>query len=201
LSATTISSNQIIIAWTDNANNETDYLVERSPNGTTSWSQIVDLPANTTGYSNVSLPCATQYFYRVRAYRSGDNSYSPYSNIANATTSACPPPPTTGDVQITSIFYNGTGSSEPDEYVQINNNDVNRIQLANWTLRDEANHIFTFPSFVIDPGMVCRVYTNENHPEWCGFDYHSGSAIWNNSGDCAYLRDSSNTLIDQYCCP
>ena len=45
------------------------------------------------------------------------------------------------------------------------------------------------PSFLMQPGQDCRVYTNENHPEWCGFNYGSGSAIWNNTGDCAYLED------------
>jgi len=109
------------------------------------------------------------------------------------------PPPPTGNVAITSIFYDGTGQNEPDEYVEIKNNDTYPIQLSNWTLRDDANHIFTFPSFVIQPGQVCRVYTNENHPEWCGFNYHSGTAIWNNTGDCGYLRDSANTLKSQLC--
>ncbi len=54
-------------------------------------------------------------------------------------------------------------------------------------------------SHVILLGRVCRVYANEYHPEWCGFNYGSGSAIWNNSGDCAYLRDSASTPIDTYC--
>ena len=87
---------------------------------------------------------------------------------------------------------------EPDEYVEIENDDSFPIQLQNWTLRDEANHIFTFPSFVIQPNQTCRVYTNEDHPEWCGFNYGSGSAIWNNTGDTAFLRDANGTLIDDY---
>lgn len=110
-----------------------------------------------------------------------------------------PPPATTGNIQIINIFYDGDGSSEPDEHVDIRNDDSKSIQLQSWTLRDEADHVYTFPSFVIQPGQECRVYTNENHPEWCGFNYGSGSAIWNNTGDCAYLRDGSNALVDEYC--
>jgi competence protein ComEC len=106
---------------------------------------------------------------------------------------------TTGNVVITYIYYNGAGSLEPDEYVEIRNDDSRSIQLYNWTLRDIANHIYTFPSYIMIPGQVCRVYTNEYHPEWCGFDYGHGSAIWNNTGDCAYLRDATSTLIDDYC--
>lgn len=36
---------------------------------------------------------------------------------------------------------------------------------------------------------VCRVYANELHPEWCGFNRSSGPAIGNGRGDCAQLRD------------
>jgi hypothetical protein len=84
--------------------------------------------------------------------------------------------------------------------VEIRNEGSNPIQLAGWTLRDEAEHVFTFPSFEMLPGQVCRVYTNEDHPEWCGFNYRfTGSAIWNNGGDCGYLRDEETELVDQYC--
>lgn len=110
-----------------------------------------------------------------------------------------PPPHTTGNIEIISIFYNGSGTSEPDEYVEIRNNDAFPIQMGNWTLRDQANHIFTFPNFIIQVAQVCRIYTNQNHPEWCGFNYGYGSAIWNNTGDCGYLRDSNSNPIDDYC--
>ena len=110
-----------------------------------------------------------------------------------------PIPQTTGNIDITNIFYDGVkGSAEPDEYVQIRNNDASPIQLSGWTLRDVANHVYTFPSHVMQPGQTCRIYTNEYHPEWCGFNYGNGAAIWNNSGDTAYLRDGTGTPIDTY---
>ena len=110
------------------------------------------------------------------------------------------PYPDTGNIVITSIFYDGVqGPAEPDEYVEIRNDDTVAIQLSGWTLRDEANHVFTFPSHVMQPGQVCRVYTNAYYSESCSFSYGSSSAIWNNSGDCAYLQDSAGTLIDTYC--
>ena len=110
-----------------------------------------------------------------------------------------PPPATTGNIQIINIFYDGAGSLEPDEHVDIRNDDTTLIQLQSWTLRDSANHVYTFPSFIMQPGQECRVYTNENHPEWCGFNYGGGSAIWNNGGDCAYLRNGGGTQVDEYC--
>ena len=99
------------------------------------------------------------------------------------------PPPTSGNVVITTIFYHGSGQNEPDEYVEIRNDDVFPIQLANWTLNDNTGvHEFIFPSFILHVGQICRVYTNEYHPEWCGFNYGSGNPIWNNTGgDCGIL--------------
>ena len=74
-----------------------------------------------------------------------------------ATPSSTPLP--AGNVVITNIFYDGVnGPAEPDEYVQIRNDHNAPIQLQGWTLRDEAEHVFTFPNFLIQPGQVCRVY-------------------------------------------
>lgn len=120
--------------------------------------------------------------------------------IQTPTPTATLPSSSTGNVIITKIFYDGVlGRQEPDEYVEIRNDDTKSIQFQNWTLRDSANHVYTFPNFIMQPDQVCRVYTNQNHPEWCGFSYGSGSAIWNNSGDCAYLRNNQGQEIDQYC--
>jgi hypothetical protein len=68
-------------------------------------------------------------------------------------------------------------------------------------LRDEDAHGFTFPSYVMAPGEVCRVYTNEVHAEWCGFSYGSESAIWDNAGDCARLRNGQGRGVDVWCYP
>ena len=105
-------------------------------------------------------------------------------------------PQPSGDVSIIHIFYDGSSTNEADEYVEISNNDSAPIQVQNWTLSDEASHVFVFPSYLMQPGEICRIYTNESHSQWCGFNYGSGSAIWNNSGDTAFLRDSNGILID-----
>ena len=47
--------------------------------------------------------------------------------------------------------------------------------------------------------VKCRVYTNEHHPESCGFSFGSGSAIWNNKGDYGHLYDASGAEVSTYC--
>ena len=89
LSATPVSSTQIDLTWDDNASDETGYHIERSPSGTTGWTEIDTVGANTTTYSDFGLECDSEYFYRVRAFRLGDNQFSGYSNISSTTTYGC----------------------------------------------------------------------------------------------------------------
>ncbi|HEY3378312.1 MAG TPA: fibronectin type III domain-containing protein, partial [Armatimonadota bacterium] len=83
LTATTVSTTQIDLAWTD-VSGEAGYYVERSPNGVDTWSQIGSTAANTTTYQNTSLSAGATYYYRVRAYTGA--TYSAYSNIATQVT-------------------------------------------------------------------------------------------------------------------
>ena len=90
LSATSTSSMQINLLWSDNSSDEADFHIERSLSGTGSWGEIGIVNAGLTSYSNTDLTCGTTYYYRVRAHRHSDGIYSNYSNTANTTTSPCP---------------------------------------------------------------------------------------------------------------
>jgi uncharacterized delta-60 repeat protein len=89
LIATANGQEQIDLAWTDNSSDETAFHVERSPAGQDDWQTIATLGADTEGYSDTTVLCGTGYDYRVRAYRSYDDQFSDYSNVASATTDAC----------------------------------------------------------------------------------------------------------------
>jgi hypothetical protein len=73
LVARAASRTQINLTWRDNANNEQGFRVERKI-GTGLWTQIVELPANTTSYANGGLTRNTSYRYRVRAFNAGGTS-------------------------------------------------------------------------------------------------------------------------------
>lgn len=89
LSASTISSSQIDLSWTDNSDNETGFKIERKIGAGGTYGQIADVEANVSAYSDTGLSSGTAYYYKVRAYNFVDN--SAYSNEANATTLIQPP--------------------------------------------------------------------------------------------------------------
>jgi competence protein ComEC len=109
--------------------------------------------------------------------------------------------PTPGDIEITNVFYDGVkGRSEPDEYAVIENTGGSAVNLSGWRLNAGADgQDFYFPDYTMQPGKACRVYTNEDHPEYCGFNFGSGRALWANSGDCGYLYNNAGTEVSRYC--
>jgi titin len=95
LTATAITGVRIDLAWTDNANDEQGFRVERAPDvgGVPGTFALITSPgANVRTYSNTGLANGTRYWYRVRAYNTVGN--SAYTNDANATTLAPPAVPT-----------------------------------------------------------------------------------------------------------
>ena len=83
LVATAVSSTRINLAWRDNSNNETKFQIWRKVAGGT-FSNLVTVNANVTSYADMGLTPATTYKYKVRAKNTAG--YSPFSNIATATT-------------------------------------------------------------------------------------------------------------------
>ena len=90
LNAEAVSFDQINLSWTNGSTNESGLSVERSPNGSTGWTEVADLPAGSTSYSDTGLTEETTYFYRVSAYTQ-PGMISAYASDS-ATTSTAPPP-------------------------------------------------------------------------------------------------------------
>jgi hypothetical protein len=83
LTATAISSSEIDLFWTDNANDEDGFDLERSLDGM-SFNLIATVSTDVTSFSDSGLAADTTYSYRVSAFNTNGNSVS--SNTATATT-------------------------------------------------------------------------------------------------------------------
>jgi len=87
------------------------------------------------------------------------------------------------------------------EWVRIENAGQGPVHLTGWMLRDEsASHRYAFPNGLpLLAGESLKVFTG------CGADSPSelywcvpGSAVWNNSGDTAFLVDPSGNIVDRW---
>ena len=87
LTAAAVSSSQVNVAWTDNSNDETGFVIERSANGG-ARTQIATVGANVTAFANTGLAAQTPYQYWVKATNAAGD--SGYVGPAAATTPAAP---------------------------------------------------------------------------------------------------------------
>lgn len=119
--AAAASATSVNLAWTDHTTNETGFVVERSPNGTSGWTQVGStLAANTTTSTDTSASASTTYYYRVKAV--GPDVYSPASA---AVTTPAPPTPaapsgvTATDVDSTTVQLSWTDNSDNETMFRI----------------------------------------------------------------------------------
>ena len=132
LSATTLSSSQIRLNWTDNASNETGFQIDRSANGTTGWTQIATVGSNVVTYTNTGLTSSTTYFYRVRAANAGGTSAN--TDVVSATTAIAVPSAPSGlsatALSSTEIRLNWTDNSNNETGFEI---DRSANGTSGWT--------------------------------------------------------------------
>ncbi len=84
LAATAVNYERIDLTWTDNADNESGFRIERKSDAT--FSEIDTVGANVTTYNDNGLTESTTYTYRLLAYNAGGD--STWSNEAVETTPA-----------------------------------------------------------------------------------------------------------------
>ena len=96
--------------------------------------------------------------------------------------------------KITALEFGGL----ENEYVQIYNPEVYPVNFEGWTLSDQAKHKYKFPEFILESNKAVKVWTRGDQDDSSNLYWGRQSSIWNDSGDCAYLRDNKNKLIDKY---
>lgn len=94
----------------------------------------------------------------------------------------------------------GSDAQNPNgEWIEIANQGNEPVQMQGYTLKDEANHIYTFGNFSVAPGLAFRLYSGQGQDSatalYWGF---VGKSVWNNDSDAAFLRDAQGALVDTF---
>jgi hypothetical protein len=76
LTATVTGSTSVDVSWTDASSNEAGFRLERDEGGAGTFGFSVDLPANSTSYSDSGLTPDTEYSYRVSAFNASGSATS-----------------------------------------------------------------------------------------------------------------------------
>ena len=76
------TKSKVTLNWSDNADNETSYVVERSLSATGGFSRLVSVPANSSSFVDGAVSRKTTYYYRVAAANA--NGTSDYSSVVSA---------------------------------------------------------------------------------------------------------------------
>ncbi|MFH1227543.1 MAG: fibronectin type III domain-containing protein, partial [Planctomycetota bacterium] len=80
LNTTTVGVTQITVSWTDNSLSEDGYKIERDPGS--GYSALATVGANINTYSDTGLAEGMVYSYRVKAYKSAEE--TAYTNVISA---------------------------------------------------------------------------------------------------------------------
>jgi len=99
-------SSSLVLNWADTSSVESGFRVERSSGG--GFSQVGQVGANATGFTDSGLTAGTSYTYRVYAFNSAGN--SPYSNNAAGATA----PSTTNTAPSVTMNNPANNSSYPE---------------------------------------------------------------------------------------
>jgi len=176
LTVTTISDTRIDLSWTDNADNENEFKIERGPNGL-SFTEIATVTTDLTTYNDTGLDASTTWHYRVKAANSlGD---SGYSNIASTTTGPAAPIHLAAVARTSTeviLFWKDISSDEEGFKIERSPDGITFSEIAS-----------------IDPGS--STYTDENLTEATSYFYRI--LAFNDNGNSAYTPVSSPTTPDE----
>ena len=159
---TYLSDTSLSLAWTDNASNELSFELDRSPNGTDTWTALTSPAANATSAISTGLTVDTQYFYRLRAVNAVGN--SAYATANGLTT--VPAGPTSTPNLFRDDFEDGTMEVNSIRGVALNTNDFqwagnNRTSLVTMEPQlfspshCDVTHVSGEPTAIYNSALIC----------------------------------------------
>jgi len=80
------------------------------------------------------------------------------------------------------------------EYVEIENNANNSVDMSGWRIEDDSQTSFTFENATLEAEDSIKLYTDYNETE---HNWDRGLAVWAESGDTAYLYNRKDNLVEK----
>jgi hypothetical protein len=112
--------------------------------------------------------------------------------------------PAAAYVDITDLQYDSPGSDDGSnasrnaEWIKLTNRGDRAVSLSGWTITDEQDHVYTFPSSSLAAHASVRVHSGDGTDTASDRYWGSSTYIWNNSGDAATLRTASGQMVAEY---
>jgi titin len=146
LTAGVLGATQVGLSWTDNATNETGFVVQRSVGGG-AFVDLVTLPADSVSYTDGAVAAPNTYSYRVMA-TNGVGSSAP-SNVASVSVTVPPAPTNLSAANITRTSftlnwqYNGTAPDGFEVQVSTKSNFSTLVQIFPDVAADQTSLAIT----------------------------------------------------------
>ena len=115
--ASVVSETSIKTIWTDESDNETNFVLEVSQGANSTYDIVAILPSGTTEYTQTGLVPGVQYRYRVKATNVSGS--SPYTNMNSISTPLQAPTNVISQVLSSSIQLNWTDNSSNETGFEI----------------------------------------------------------------------------------
>ncbi len=105
---------------------------------------------------------------------------------------------TSPTITIVQVIADPPGDDLAGEAVVLQNDGTRPVALTGWTLRDQANTTYTFPTFTLAAGAKVTVWVKAGTDDARNLYWGRGQAVWNNTGDTAILSDAAGTEVARY---
>lgn len=147
LTVTPGSSSTANLLWVDNSSTETKFVIERSLDGSTGWTQVGSTSANINTFTNNSLTPFQEYYYRVYAQNAGGD--SGYSNVYGINTVV---PNNPSNLSLSSVSCGGAPESMEltwqdnsfnEDGFEIEEDNGSGFVLLTSVGADQTSHLFT----------------------------------------------------------
>ncbi len=151
LAATVMGPFHVNLSWTDNANNETGFRVERAT-ATSAFAPLQSVAANVKVLTDLTALASTTYRYRVFAFTvTGD---STASNVVTVTTPALTPPTAPSSLVATASVLSASPPTVSLTWVDNSNSE------ANFTIQRARDVAFTLGLTTFTVGINVTTYTD-----------------------------------------